>query len=344
MKVAKIIIDLMHPAHVNFFRHFVTFLEQHQYHIILSVLNRGKLAAIARQEFPHCKLHVIGRHRGSLFSIILEANILRFIAMLNLILREKPTIGFSVGSFILGANLRLLGKPNIQFDDDPERTINLFLEKMTSTSLHIPSHAAKDMAGVIPFNAPKEWAYLSPAYFTPNSEVLKEYNVNAKEYIFIREVSNKTLNYRHLSANNVANALINVRQEIKVIFSLEDKNNRALYPEEWILLQEPITDIHSLLYYSRIVISSGDSMAREGAMLGVPAFYCGSRIMKANKTLIEIGLLHSVSQHMLPVEVAQEMEKTLSQDSQDKSRDFLNQTWTDVNKIMINALENVTKA
>ena len=37
------------------------------------------------------------------------------------------------------------------------------------------------------------------------------------------------------------------------------------------------------MYYSQIVISSGDSGAyREGAMLGVPSIYAGNRDMPAN--------------------------------------------------------------
>jgi len=58
----------------------------------------------------------------------------------------------------------------------------------------------------------------------------------------------------------------------KVLFSLEEKNRRSEYPADWILLQEPIEDIHSLMYYAAGLVSSGDSMAREAALLGIPAY------------------------------------------------------------------------
>jgi hypothetical protein len=74
-----------------------------------------------------------------------------------------------------------------------------------------------------------------------------------------------------------------------VVLSLEDKSLQQRYPSSWIILKEPVSDIHSLIYYSRLVVSSGDSMAREGAMLGVPAVYCGIRDMKANQLLIDTG-------------------------------------------------------
>jgi len=59
-------------------------------------------------------------------------------------------------------------------------------------------------------------------------------------------------------------------------------------------LKEPVSDIHSLIYYSRALISSGDSMAREACVLGVPAYYCGGRRMAVNDFLSSTGLFHDV--------------------------------------------------
>ncbi len=138
-------------------------------------------------------------------------------------------------------------------------------------------------------NALKEWTYLSPAYFSPDSSVLNEYNLQAYNYIFVREVNTKTINYI-----GQKDGLINIYQDainskkLKVLLSLEDKDKRNEYPEYWVLLEEPISKIHSLMYYANCIISSGDSMAREGAMLGVKSIYCGYRDMVANRFLMGI--------------------------------------------------------
>ena len=44
----------------------------------------------------------------------------------------------------------------------------------------------------------------------------------------------------------------------KVLLSLEDKSMKERYPEDWILLEEPVEGIHSLIYYSCALNSSGE--------------------------------------------------------------------------------------
>ena len=81
---------------------------------------------------------------------------------------------------------------------------------------------------------------------------------------------------------------------MKVLFSLEDKSKRDLYPKEWLLLEEPMEDIHSLIYYCAGLVSSGDSMAREASLLGVPSYYLGIRHnMPANLAAAKLASFHN---------------------------------------------------
>ena len=45
------------------------------------------------------------------------------------------------------------------------------------------------------------------------------------------------------------------------------------------------------MYYSLLAVSSGDTVARETALLGVPTVYTGGRDMEINRPLIEEGAL-----------------------------------------------------
>lgn len=255
----KIILDLNHPAHVNFFKTFIC-TQSNNYDIRLSYLDRGKVKDIVANEFPTIKQNSAGRHTESKFSIIFEANILKFFKLVYIVFVNKIDIGLSCGSFTLGMALKLLGRPNLQFDDDPERKANLILEKLTATRLLIPFFY-NDMQ-VEKFNSLKEWAYLSPRYFSPRTQVLSKYNLEARKYLFIREVSNKTFNYMHQSRNPIAFIATSFGTELPVILSLEDKDSIHLYPPTWIIIEEPEPDIHSLMYFSLAVVSSGDSMAK----------------------------------------------------------------------------------
>jgi hypothetical protein len=175
--------------------------------------------------------------------------------------------------------------------------------------------------------------------------VLKEYGIEEKKYIFIREISTGSLNYSNQKANILASISKEFSKEIKVIFSLENKKKLGYYPDNWILLKEPIHDIHSLLYYSKCVISSGDSMAREGGLLGVPSIYCGYREMKANKILENKNILF----HLNPGEVVPFVNDIILNNSyfQDQItfRDNLLKEWVDVNEfiydVVMNTINNI---
>lgn len=257
---------------------------------MISGLNRGALPKVIEKELNNYQIKYVGSHKGTLPSIIFDANIKKFFNLLFICIFSKIDLGVSVGSFLLGSALKLLGKYNIQFDDDPESFKNAFLEKLTCTELFYPP-LIKPYGKIKTMNALKEWAYLSPKYLTPNKQELNKYNLTPKQYIFIREVSTGSLYYRDQSPNIIAEIANKLPSDYIVLLSLEDKTTIKKYPSDWILLEEPIEDIHSLIYYSKIVISSGDSMAREGAMLGVPSIYCGIRNMRANTIMIDKGML-----------------------------------------------------
>lgn len=332
----KVLIDILHPAHINFFKNIADTCEKSGHEVVITALNRGKVPAIVQREFPNRPVHIIGRHRGTRYSIIMEANIGRFLRMLWFFLQHRPTVGLSVGSFVSGFCFKLFNRKNYQVDDDPERFMNVLLEKFTATKLFFPPGVLSDHPKVINFNCLKEWAYLSPRYFQPNEDVLTAYGLEKKQYFFIREVSTGTFNYMGQARNPVAGISRDFPEEYRVLLSLEDKSTRDQYPEDWIILQEPVDDIHSLMYYSRAVISSGDSMAREGAMLGVPSIYCGEREMHANQLLIDKGILFH-----LPIEGTLELIRRLSSDDglpgkdQAEIRQELLTEWDDINQLLM---------
>lgn len=339
----RILIDICHPAHINFFKIVAERLKNEGHEILITVLKRGKLPSIAEDVFYGFNVKIINKHRGTRWSIIFEANILKFFILLKICFQFKPDIGLSAGSFILGAVLKLYNKPNIQFDDDPERKINVFLEKITSTKLYFPIFYNKEKNNIKIYNSLKEWAYLSPEYFNENDSVLSTYEIKSKEYIFIREISTGSLNYLGQKVGIIASIAKSLPPGIKIVMSLEDKTKINQYPSNWIILNEPVKDLHSLIYYSKLLISSGDSMAREAAILGVPSIYCGKRIMAANEVLIREGMLFHLKIEDVPIVVNNIINGKIQIQNQEKFRFFLKNRWDDVNKIIMEEIHCIGK-
>ena len=101
--------------------------------------------------------------------------------------------------------------------------------------------------------------------------------------IFVGEVVRISLNYANLIKNNLLNLIKYIyKNGLKIILSLESKRKKGIYELYCIILEELFEDIYSIIKYAHLCNSSGDSITREIALLGVPAIYLGGTDMKIN--------------------------------------------------------------
>ena len=340
-KKVTLLVDIIHYPNVNFLKPAINILQKEGYKIIITTQRRGRLPEIVRKEFPGYNIYCFGSHKGTTYSIIFQANLLRFFYMLYYIFRFRPKFGFAVTSFPLEVAAGLLRIPNIHFEDDVERKYNFIFHKLFATKVFFPpiinSHGKYEV-----FNALKEWSYLSPDYFTPDEKALESYGLKKKQYIFAREVSTGSFNYISQQPNTIASFAKKLPPDLKVILSLENKKCKNLFPSNWIILEEPVSNIHSLIYYSSVVISSGDSMAREGGLLGVPSIYCGIRDMKANDILIKEGILYKVEPALVPGWIDKLLNDEFQFD-QIRFRSDLKESWDDVTNLIVHAVTSKLK-
>lgn len=294
-------IDLGHIPQYNFYKPIILDLAKKGNKVYITYIRRGRMPVIIQNEIgktDNIYLYEIGVHRMNRISVLLEANLLRNIQLLFWKIGKKIDVILSntYPAAMVGWIFRI---PSYSFDDDPQ-TIHywpkLFFNKKTHYCIYEYHGKRKLSPKAIILPVLKEWSYLSPSVFKPNISVLEKYGVKPKEYLFLREVSVGTMNYVGQNSGAIYDIKDLIPKDKKVLFSLEEKGKRELYPKEWILLQEPLDDVHSLIYYSSGLVSSGDSMAREAAMLGVPSYYLGIRqTMPANLSTHKVAGLQSAN-------------------------------------------------
>lgn len=335
-------IDLGHTPQYNFYKNFILRLASEGHHVYVTVLERGKMPVIIKKEIgevPNVSIDIIGKHRFNKISAILDANLLRIVRLFRWSLNKKIDIAFS-NSFLVGIVAKIRGIKSFAFGDDVRKmdfVLKSWFNKKSYYCVYslpqgFPAKASN--AEVLPVL--KEWAYLSPEVYTPDEKALDEYGVSPKEYVFLREVSVGTVNYTGQASGAIYDVIKYLPKDKKVLLSLEDKSKRDLYPSDWILLQEPIKDIHSLIYYSAALASSGDSMAREAALLGVPAYYLGIRhSMPANLAASKVADFSN--EKTLPFEdwvKRISLPKEVLIQNQNKLRLSLKNEFVDVNEFM----------
>jgi predicted glycosyltransferase len=249
----KILVDIKHPAQLNLFKAFSKQLKGAGWQVTICYLERGKLPAIIKAEYEGFELIPVGKSYGTRWSILWHGNIMRTFTFLKLIKKNKYNICVAASSLPLALACKISSTPIIQFYDDPERKRINYLNAKFSNQLFFPPIVEKDAKTSV-FNCLKEWSYLSPGRFKPDPHAPGRYGVQPHEYVFVREVSNKSFNYYDQADGIVCNASSEIDKNAKVILSLEDKSISKKFPAHWIVLREPVDDIHSLIYYSKLVV------------------------------------------------------------------------------------------
>ena len=343
-------IDICHTPQFNFFKPIIETLSANGHWIYITVLNRGKTPTIIKHDIAHFSnvtMDVIGRHRMNKWSAIFEANLLRMVKFVFWARGKKIDLALTTSMFPPLIS-KLFGFEAYTFGDDAQvfdfKVKNRFATKSHMCIYEWTLEKSKPKRTIV-LRCLKEWAYLNPRTFVPNEKVLEVYGVKPKEYIFLREVTVGTTNYTGQESGAILGIKNMIPQGMKVLFSLEEKGRRGEYPEDWILLQEPIEDIHSLIYYSAGLVSSGDSMAREAALLGVPAYYLGIRYsMPANAAASKVASL----QNRKTMDFAEWITK-LSVDpkaaeaAQQTLRKHIDKEFIDINAYMMSLVETVNK-
>ena len=292
MNDAAVIIDITHYPHVNFYKHAIKILIEKNVDVHVILRPRGKLVSIFQKECPNVPFVLIGQHRKTIYGKMFDL-VERDIAFLKYLRKTEFNAGTGFGSINIAHTTRFFGKPAIIFGDDIEYKLVYYLIKPFATKLVMSSSAHGK--NLLKYNGFKELAYLHPNHFKPDKKALEPYDLNQYEYVFIREVSSASLNYRKMEMGKLSKILNYLKEkDLKIVLSIEDKSLINLFKDHCIILKEPVEDIHSLLHFAAFTVSSGDSIARESCLVGTPAIYTGGRDMAINNELIKRSSMFKV--------------------------------------------------
>ena len=334
-----VVVDITHPCDINFFR-VVTGRWKHDGHEVrLVYLDRGKVPALVAHEYPEFRAEQVGKHVASRLGLYLQTGLLRELQLWQTLRGWKVDAVVGFPGFQTALVAKALGAKSLGIYDDPEHRPNMVLARLLCDVLILPESLGETGRNVRTMKALKEWAHLSPRYFTPNPGVLEEYGLAPKSYVFVREVEPRSLNYMGQTDQVVRAAYDGGLKNERVVLSLEDKSRRSVF-SGWTVLEEPVSDIASLMYFAKLVVSSGDSMAREGAQLGVPSIYAGSRAMKANDALYRMDLMRHLTDPARIVAMARQAAR--SEEDQRAVREQLLDEWDDVPDVVTSALYDLT--
>jgi len=340
----KILVDMVHLADVNFYKNALNQLNKH-HDVTIAVLNRGNLLKVITKEYPGFKIVPLGKHySGKLGKMI--GLVQRSFGFLSLYLKGRPDVVTSFG-FYPGVVAKPMGIPAVLFHDDYEYQFMFNMCNRFATRFFIPDSIRAKLpanlqnpnnikdAKIQFYNGFKETAYLKN--FKPDPSCLKRHNLVDQPFVFCRDIDSISLNYDDHELIDLAPAFQKLKDQGYVILYYPEKDHDR-YDGLCRKKLGGIPDIMSLQYYASLTISSGDTIARESALVGTPVIYVGGRQMAVNLPLEKMGLIFSTESQERILEYVDKLLEPGFKDSLKKK--IAEAGWEDITKVITTALES----
>ncbi|MCP2043989.1 DUF354 domain-containing protein [Pontibacter sp. HSC-36F09] len=268
----KILIDINHPAHVHYFRNFSKIMEA-KGHTVLFV-SRDK--EMAQRLLNLYQISYISRGKGKngkigKFLYLLYADY----KLLQIASSFKPDLFLNFLHPYPSQVAALLGKPSLVFSDTEHAVMHHKLTVPFATKVFTPACYRTNLGEKqVRFKGYMELAYLHPAYYRPNPEILKLLRVKEGEkYVIVRFVSwaaAHDFDHTGMSLANKRKAVHALSKLARVFITSESQLPEDLEQHR---ISIPFDKMHDAIYYSSLLFGESATMASEAAVLGTPSIF-----------------------------------------------------------------------
>ncbi|MGE0683280.1 MAG: DUF354 domain-containing protein [Candidatus Binatia bacterium] len=268
----KILLDILHPAHVHFFRNAITELRRQGCEVIVTA--RDKDLTLRLLNLYGIGYDCISREASSKKGLAWEL-LSRNVKLAQIVRREKPQVMASIGGISTAQVGFLTRTRNLIFYDTENAWVSNLLSYPLATAVVTPECYQGSVFGRhVTYPGYHELAYLHPRRFTPDPQVLTSAGISPQSiFSVVRFVSWQALHDLHAAGFplDAKRQLICALEEFGQVFITSEQQ---LPPEfQHLCFSLPPDQIHHFLAFAHLYVGESATMASESAMLGVPAIY-----------------------------------------------------------------------
>ena len=288
--MAKILIDIGHPAQVHQFKYIQMELVKKGHDVLFTTKDKDiALYLLDAYSLPYRNL---GKSKKGLLNKILfiPDTCIKF---MKIILSFKPNIILSRGSIHACWVSFLLRKKHISFADTEHvgladtLTVPFVKTKLTAYSYY------KDLGkNHLRYSGNIELFYLHPNRFSPDKSILDFLGVKENEkYAIVRFVSwdaHHDVGESGLSLKQKQELVKKLSEQARVFISSEKEIPDEFKDKQ---INIPPEKMHDAIFYSSLYVGEGGTMASEAAVLGTPSVYINSLNMGYIQEEIDAGLI-----------------------------------------------------
>jgi predicted glycosyltransferase len=268
----RILIDILHPAHVHFFRNFRDEMTERGHEICVTARDKDRSVELLRAYgIPFHQISTQKSGAGLAMEMLQRTS--RLVGVMRQF-RPDAMAGIMGPSIAAAGALRRV--PAVVFYDTEfavqtnRMVFPLAYSVCTPDCYQGPVRNRRH----VEYSGYHELAYLHPDRFEPDPARLAGFGVSAGErYSIVRFVSWQAVHDRReigLTAKQKRNLVEMLSTEGRVLVSSE----APLTPDLAALaLRGPVEDIHHLIAHADLVVGESATMSSEAAVLGVPAVF-----------------------------------------------------------------------
>jgi len=341
----KIIIGICHPKDVHFWKYIINNLENDGHAV--KILAWDKDVTLYLLNAYGFNYELIGKNHKNLIGKLYDM-LKSDLKVSKIAERFRPDI-FIHGDPYLAHVSKVFGKLHIDYCDTEHAKLVHLSTFPFSDAVVTPSCFKKKINPKkhITFNGYSELAYLHPNYFKPDPSGLDDLGLskdNKFKFIILRFVSwGASHDIGQHGFTNKEDLVRKIEEYGRVFITSEQKLSKRL---EKYRITIPPEKIHDLLYYAKMYIGEGATMASEAAVLGTPAIYVNTlRLGYLDEQEEKYGLVYNFSDPKTAQEEAFRKAVELLEDKNlrrrwQKKRERLLNEKIDVAKFMTELIEN----
>jgi len=269
----RVLIDILHPAHVHFFRNFYAEMEARGHEVCITARDKDRSVELLRAfDLPYRQISQQKSGAGLAVEMVQRTP-----RLMNVMRSFRPDVmaGIMGPSIALAGRLRLRQVPAVVFYDTEFAVQTNRIVYPLAYSVCTPDSYQGAVAGRhLTYAGYHELAYLHPNRFQPDPAVLASFGVSPGEpYSIVRFVSWQAVHDRRergLSAKQKRHLVEVLARRGRVLISSEGPLTPDLAE---LAVAGPVEQIHHLIAHARLVVGESATMSSEAAVLGVPAVF-----------------------------------------------------------------------
>jgi predicted glycosyltransferase len=268
----RILVDILHPAHVHFFRNFHEEMEARGHELCITARDKDRsIDLLDSFGLPYRRISAQKSGRGGMAVEMVQ----RTGRLLKVMGEFRP----DVMTGIMGPSIALAGRlrrvPAVVFyDTEFAVQTNWFVYPLAHSVCTPDCYQGQVKGRHRQYAGYHELAYLHPRRFQPDSSRLAAFGVAPGEpFSVVRFVSWQAVHDRRetgLTAEQKRQLVARLQQYGRVLISSESPLPADLAP---LGLSGPVHDIHHVLAHAQLVVGESATMSSEAAVLGVPAVF-----------------------------------------------------------------------